>query len=198
MRWPGFVLAGGIAALFLIVSLRAVMQGGPPLGLAIRLVALNGVLALSVAAAMTPFLGGIRAVFGRSFLTVHHLFAVVGLAAVILHPALVAIRAGDLSVLVPSFASWTLFWTYGGRVALILIPIALAAVLLRKRYPASWRPFHMLMYAALLLVVVHANLIGTDFGDPVVRVVVNGAFVVVVGAFVAKRWRGRRKKVEGR
>lgn len=194
MRWPGFVLAGGLAALFLIVSLSAVMQGGPLLGLAIRLVALNGVLALSIAAAMTPFLGGIRAVFGRPFLAVHHLFAAVGLAAVVLHATLVAFRAGDPAFLLPSFASWTVFWTYGGRVALILIPIALAAVLLRKRYPASWRPFHMLMYAALLIVFVHANLIGTDLGDPVVRVVVNGAFVVVVGAFVVKRWRRRKKR----
>ncbi|QYZ78017.1 hypothetical protein E2N92_00520 [Methanofollis formosanus] len=192
MRWPGVALAGGITALFLIVSLRAVMQGGPPLGLAIRLVALNGVLALSIAAAMTPFLAGIRAVFGRPFLAVHHLFAAVGLVAALLHPALVAIGAGDLSVLVPSFASWTLFWTYGGRVALILILVALAAVFLRRRYPTSWRPFHMLMYAALFLIVVHANLIGTDLGDPVVRVVVNGAFVVVVGAFVVKRWRRRK------
>ncbi|MBP2144993.1 putative ferric reductase [Methanofollis sp. W23] len=195
MRWSGVALAGGIAALFIVVSLRAVMQGGPPLGLAIRLVALNGVLALSIAAAMTPFLAGIRAVFGRPFLAVHHLFATIGLAAAILHPALVAFRAGDLSVLLPSFASWTLFWTYGGRVALILIPIALAAVLLRRRYPDSWRPFHMLMYAALFLIVVHANLIGTDFGDPIVRVVVNGAFVGVLGGFVVKRW-GRRKKLD--
>lgn len=193
MRWPGVALAGGIAALFLIVSLRVVMQGGPLLGLAIRLVALNGVLALSVAAAMTPFLAGIRTVFGRPFLTVHHLFAVVGLGAVFLHPTLVTFRVGDLAVLIPSFASWTVFWTYGGRIALVLIPVALVAVLLRKRYPASWRPFHMLMYATLLLVVVHANLIGTDLSDPVVWIVVNGAFVVVIGAFVVKRWRRRKK-----
>ncbi|MDD4255046.1 MAG: hypothetical protein PHP59_06675, partial [Methanofollis sp.] len=188
MERRGAVLAGGIAALFLIVSVSVLLTGGEPLSLLVRLLALNGYLALALAASMSPFLREIRAVFGRPFLAVHHTLAAFGLAAVLLHPLSYALLTGSLAVLFPSTWTWVEFWTYAGRPALVLILVALTAVSLRKRYPAYWRPFHMLMYAALVLGLVHALLRGTDTTGPVVRAVLGGVFLVAMGAFVAKRW----------
>ncbi|WP_342676563.1 hypothetical protein [Methanofollis sp. UBA420] len=193
MERRGAVLAGGIAALFFIVSVSVLLAGGDPLSLLVRLLALNGYLALALAASMSPFLREIREVFGRPFLAVHHFLAAFGLAAILLHPLSYALLAGSLEVLLPSTWTWVEFWTYAGRPALVLILVALTAVSLRKRYTAHWRPFHMLMYAALLLGLVHALLRGTDTTAPVIRAVLGGIFVVVMGAFVLKRWQRREK-----
>ena len=194
MERQGAVLAGGIAALFCIVSASVLLAGGEPLSLLVRLLALNGYLALALAASMSPFLREIRVAFGRPFLTVHHALAAFGLAVILLHPLSYALMAGSLAVLLPSTWIWKEFWTYAGRPALVLIFIALIAVSLRRRIPAYWRPFHMLMYAALVMGLVHALLRGTDTTDPVVRVVLGGAFAVAMGAFVVKRWQ-RKKRV---
>jgi DMSO/TMAO reductase YedYZ heme-binding membrane subunit len=192
MERQGVVLAGGIATLFLLVSASTLLTGGDPISLLVRLLALNGYLALAITASMSPFLREIRAVFGRPFLAVHHTLAAFGLAAILLHPLSYALMAGNLAVLLPSTWTWGEFWTYAGRPALVLIFIALIAVSLRKRYPAHWRPFHMLMYAALALGLVHALLRGTDTTGPVVRAVLGGAFALVMGDFVLKR-RQRQK-----
>lgn len=193
MERLGVVLAAGIAALFCIVSASVLLTGGDPLYLLVRLLALNGYLALAIAASMSPFLSEIRAVFGRPFLAVHHTLAAFGLAAVILHPLSYALLAGSLAVLLPSAWTWGEFWVYAGRPALVLILIAVLAAALRRRIPAYWRPIHMLMYAALVLGLVHALLRGTNTAAPVVRAVLVGAFGVAMGAFVVKRWQRRKK-----
>lgn len=193
MEKRGLVLAAGVAALFCIVSASVLLAGGDPLHLLVRLLALNGYLALALAASMSPFLREIRAAFGRPFLAVHHTLAAFGLAAVILHPLSYALLAGSLAVLLPSAWTWIEFWVYAGRPALVLILVAVLAAVLRRRIPAHWRPVHMLMYAALFLGLVHALLRGTDTAAPVVRAVLVGAFGVALGAFVLKR-RQRREK----
>ncbi|WP_067051742.1 hypothetical protein [Methanofollis ethanolicus] len=194
MERLGVVLAGGIAALFCIVSASVLLAGGDPLSLLVRLLALNGYLALAIAASMSPFLREIREIFGRPFLAVHHTLAAFGLAAVFLHPLSYALLAGSLAVLLPSTWTGVEFWTYAGRPALVLILVAVLAAALRQRVPAYLRPVHMLMYAALVMGIVHALLIGTDTTAPVVRAVLGGIFVVAMGAFVAKRWQ-RKKRV---
>jgi hypothetical protein len=57
-----------------------------PLDLAIRLLALNGFLALSIAAILTPFIKEVTLFFKKSFLNIHHYFAVAGLLLITLHP----------------------------------------------------------------------------------------------------------------
>lgn len=193
MERRGAVLAGGIAALFLIVSASALLAGGEPLSFLVRLLALNGYLALAVAASMSPFLREIRAAFGKPFLTVHHTLAAFGLAVLLLHPLSYALQVGDPTVFIPSFASWGVFWAYAGRPALYLILVAALAAALRQRIPDYWRPVHMLMYAALVMGLVHALRIGTDTTGPVVRAVLGGAFALAMGAFVVKRWQRRKK-----
>ncbi|HDS63140.1 MAG TPA: hypothetical protein ENN52_03235, partial [Methanofollis liminatans] len=58
----GYLLAACMAALFVGVSAAAVMRGGAPISLAIRLFALNGFVGLAIAATMSPFLREIRQV----------------------------------------------------------------------------------------------------------------------------------------
>jgi len=187
MDLRGYLLAACMAALFVGVSAAAILRGGTPLLLAVRLFALNGFMALAIAASMSPFLREIRQVFGRPFIHVHHVLAAFGLTAILLHPVAVAVLAGDLSVFLPVFTSLWVFFALGGRFAFYLILIAVAAAVLRNRYPAAWRPVHMLMYAAIALGLVHATLIGSDLAYPLVRVILSALFVMVAAALLLKR-----------
>ncbi|KDE56101.1 hypothetical protein [Methanoculleus sp. MH98A] len=159
-----------------------------------RLAALWGFLALGIATLLTPFLREIMEVFGRSFLSVHHTFAAVGLLLPTLHPVTLAIGAMNPAVFIPVFSPWERFWALAGRPALYLLYIAFAGVLLRRSIPNYWRWVHGLMYVVLLFAVVHGNLIGTDFEDPIIWVLFNTLFALSVAAFVLKRWRMMQKK----
>ena len=107
-----------------------------PLDLAIRLFALNGFLALSIAAILTPFIKEVTLFFKKSFLNIHHYFAAAGLLLITLHPVAIVIQALNPALLLPDFGSFYLFLFYGGSVALIAIYAAFGAVLLRKKL---WR-----------------------------------------------------------
>jgi len=197
MDRKGYLLAACMAALFVGVSAAAVMRGGALPTLAVRLFALNGFVALALAASMSPFLREIRQIFGRPFIYVHHVFAAFGLISILLHPVAAAVTAGGLSVFLPVFTSLWVFLALGGRFAFYLILIAVAAAVLRNRYPAAWRPVHMLMYAAIALGLVHATLIGSDLAYPGIRAVLYALFVAVVAALLLKRWQ-RYLKSAGR
>jgi DMSO/TMAO reductase YedYZ heme-binding membrane subunit len=192
----GWLLALGIIALFTAVAAVSLL-GTPadPLSRLVRTAALLGLLALGLAALTTPFLTGIRKTFGRPFLKVHHLFAAGGLVLATLHPVLYAVQVADIAVFLPAFSSAYLFLALGGRFALILIYLAAAAVLLRRSIPKYWRIVHGLMYPALLLGVVHGNLIGTDFAHPFIFFVYNTLFVAVAAVFVTKRWQRGATKI---
>ena len=199
----GYIISAAILLLFLAVTVLALLPGVPadPLRLLVRLSALYGFLAISIAVIMTPFLLEIYQNFGRPFLSVHHLFAAFGLAAVTVHPVAFAFRIANPLVFLPTVNSWTGFWINAGRPALIVIYIALVAVLLRRRIPKYWRPIHALMVVALFFAVVHANLIGTDFEGIWIPLLFNALFIAVLAAFGLKRWRGlqmRRKQQKKR
>ena len=98
----------------------------------------------------------------------------------------------------PRFDSWAIFFQLGGRLAIYLIAIAALAALLRKRWRNGWRIVHMLNYIALLLGTVHAVLIGTDFGQPFLRLVPIAMAVLAVAVFVRKRIAQRRAKLRRR
>lgn len=191
----GLLLAAVILALYALVA--AVVLTTPyedPFRVIARLLALWGFLSLSIAVILTPFLREIMKVFGKPFLAVHHTFAAVGLLLPTLHPVTLAIRAMNPALFIPVFSSWERFWVNAGRSALYLLYIAFAAVLLRKYIPKYWRWVHGLMYVVLLFAVVHGNLIGTDFENPIIWALFNVLFVLVVAAFVLKRWRKMQKK----
>jgi DMSO/TMAO reductase YedYZ heme-binding membrane subunit len=171
-----------------------------PLDLAIRLFALNGFIALSVAAMMSPFLKEITLFLKKPFIKIHHYFAAVGLLLVTLHPVAAVIQSLNPSLFLPDLDSPYLFLFYGGSVALIAVYVAFGAVLLRKKFVAYWRPFHALMYLALFFGVVHANLAGVDLENDFLMVIYDALFLAVVAAFVLKRWqfyriRTKRKKL---
>ncbi len=167
---------------------------GDPFNVVARLLALWGFLSLGIATLLAPFLRYVLKVFGRSFLSVHHTFAAVGLLLPTLHPVTMAIRSLNPAIFTPAFSSWDRFWALAGRPALYILYIAFAGVLLRKYIPKYWRWVHGLMYVALLFAVVHGNLIGTDFQNPIIWVLFNTLFVLVVAAFVVRRWQRSQKK----
>ena len=102
MTRAGAVAAGAIVVVFLTVAvIVADLPNSTPVTLGIRLGALWGTLAMAIAALMSPFLAEIRRVFGAPFLRVHHVFAAFGLAAITLHPVLVAVRSSSLVVFLP-------------------------------------------------------------------------------------------------
>ena len=181
-------LYAGVAAVVLTAPY------GDPYIVVARLLALWGFLSLAIATLLTPFLREIANVFGRPFLAVHHTFAAVGLLLPTLHPVTLAISAMNLAVFIPVFSSWGRFWLLAGRPALYLLYIAFAGVLLRKYIPKYWRWVHGLMYVVLLFAIVHGNLLGTDFRNPIIWTLFNVLFALVVAAFVLKRWRRMRKK----
>ena len=86
------------------VSLCAFSVGNiDPLTLTIRLLALNGYIALSIAAIMTPFLKEITLFFKKSFVKVHHYFAAAGLLLITLHPIAVFTQTLDPTVFLAKF-----------------------------------------------------------------------------------------------
>ena len=164
-------------------------SSGDPLILSIRLLALNGYIALAVAAIMDPFIKQLTLLFKQPFLKIHHYFAAAGLVLITLHPIMVAIQTMYPTILLPNVQSVYLFFVYGGSVALIVLYVAFAGVLVRRKIVAYWRPVHMLMYLALFFGVVHANLLGQDLnGNLAIRIVYDALFAAVVFAFVLKRW----------
>lgn len=184
----GYLLAALITVLYAAVTASVLLTPSRPgLSTMIRLAALLGLLSLSIAAIMTPFLPDIYRLFGRPFLKVHHLFAAAGLIFATIHPVLFAIALIDITVFIPLFGSLYDFLATGGRVALIALWLAFLAVSFRAAIPKYWRPVHALMYLVILLAVVHGNLIGTDFTSPFIMVLFNSLAVLAIGAFIAKR-----------
>jgi hypothetical protein len=182
----GYALLGLIALVYAAVTALALSipyYYSGILGIIVRLAALYGFLMVATAVMMTPFLIPIARIFGRPFLRVHHAFAVGGVLLLTVHPISFAVLVMTPAVFIPNFQSWIDFWANAGRPAFILLYIAILGGLLRTRLK-QWRYFHSLMYVMLLFAIVHGNLIGTDFTNPGIRIVYNGAFAGVVIAFL--------------
>lgn len=191
----GWLFLFGILLLYILVTVLAFFTVYvDPLDFAIRLCALYGFMALAIASAMTPFLKEITLSFGRPFIRIHHLFAVFGLVFATLHPVFFAIQRMDLAVFIPRFDDWYTFWSLAGRPALYIIYIATIVAFLRMMIPKYWRYFHMLMYLILIFVIVHANLIGTDFQNLGILIIMNILFIIAFAAFFIKRYQTYQRK----
>src|SRR5512140_918359 len=139
----GLFFLFGLAVSLLAYSVMAT----DTITLTIRLLALNGYIAVSIAAIMTPFLKEITLFFKKSLVKVHHCFAAVGLLFLTLLPFTVLMQGlstnyVNLADFVPNFTSAYLFFFYGGSIALILVFAAFGAVLVRRKIPSYWRPLH--------------------------------------------------------
>lgn len=190
----GAVAAGAIVVVFLAVA--TVVAGLPnptPVTLGIRIAALWGLLAMGIAALMTPFLAEVRRAFGSPFLRVHHAFAGFGLAAITLHPVLVAVRSSSLLVFIPTLPFLDSYAINAGRVALPLIYVAVIGALVRARF-AEWRYFHLVIYLGFLFGLLHGTFMSQFFFENLfLTALFLGLGVAVVGAFVAKRWQRRKR-----
>lgn len=188
LKTTGVIFLLGIVALSIgILALALSSPFTSPLGLFVRLFALYGYLALSIATAMTPFLREVSQVFGRPFMKVHHTFAALGIAFSTAHPVAYAVQTMNIAVFLPSLESWTVFWALAGRPALLIMYVAVAGVFLRRRVQRYWRPVHALMYVVLFFGIVHASLLGTDFQSTAVKAVYSVLFAASMTAFVLKR-----------
>ena len=195
LKRAGVFFLLGIAVLAVIVAVLA-LPNAVDVDLtrsAVRFFGLYGYLFLSVTVLVTPFLREVTQAFGKTFLKVHHSFAVLGLVLITLHPVFNALEF-SLSVFVPRFDSWDIFWLFAGRPAFILIYVAVFAVSLRAKAPKYWRAFHALMYVVLLLGIAHANLIGNDFQNLGVMLIFNALFIASLAGFAFKRYRSYQLK----
>jgi predicted ferric reductase len=167
----GYILSGAILLLFAVVNALALSTpSDSPAGLAVRLCALNGYLALAIAAIMTPFLLPVARAFGRPFLRVHHSVSWFAIALITLHPVAIGIMRANPLVFIPSATAPLMINL--GRVALILLYIGLVGSLLRTRVK-QWRYLHVLMYLVLFIGIIHANSLGTDMEIVAIRAIYN-------------------------
>jgi DMSO/TMAO reductase YedYZ heme-binding membrane subunit len=193
----GWLFLLGVFGLYIIITAIALpITDTEPLSLVVRLCALYGFAALAISTAMTPFLKEITQAFGRPFLTIHHILAIFGLIFVTSHPVFFAISSVDILVFIPKFDSWLIFWELAGRPALYILYIAASAALFRRKAPKYWRHFHALTYIVLIFAIIHGNLIGTDFQNPILWIIFNVLFAIAIFAFILKRYQTyQRKKI---
>lgn len=188
MTSQGKVVLGGITVVFIIITIiKATIPAPTTYNFFIRLFALWGFTSMAIATIMTPFLREVTKNFGKPFLKVHHLFAFSGTALITLHPIVLAIERLSLTVFLPNFESWYLFWLLAGRPSLIILYIALLGILFRKKIKA-WRAIHALMYPMLLMGYVHGVMIGTDFQNVGILIIFTILFALAMVAFVLKRY----------
>ena len=182
------ILALVITWLFLPDALPEIAEGEVAHVLT-RLFGLYGFLFLSVATLTTPFLKEVTQAFGKPFLKVHHAFSIFGIAFITLHPVFNAVDRLSLSVFLPRFDSWELFWMFAGRPAFIILYVAVAAAMLRRNAPRYWRFLHALMYVVLFFGIVHANLQGEDFENLGIMLIFDALFLTSLATFTYTRYK---------
>ena len=199
LKKEGAILLLCISGLAVIITLLILPEALPeigeePLHVLTRLFALYGFLFVGVATLTTPFLREVTQAFGNSFLKVHHAFSILGFIFITLHPISNAFQEASLSVFLPSFDSWTSFWTLAGRPAFIIFYVALFAAFLQRNAPRYWRPFHALMYLVLFFGIVHANFAGEDFQNLGITIIFDTLFILTMAGFTFKRCRNYQMK----
>ncbi len=160
----------------------------------IRFGALFGFTSMFVATMMTPFAVELYKIFGKPFIKIHHVYSITGLLLVTLHPLIFAVSADNIAVFVPDFTSWYGFWSLGGRLALILIYLAIFGAILRKKLIKGWRIIHALNYVALFLAYIHGVLIGTDFQNIGILIVFTIMIILSFGVLGYKRYLVYKRK----
>jgi DMSO/TMAO reductase YedYZ heme-binding membrane subunit len=176
--------------ILVLIFLEPIKDG---LDFIIRFGALMGFTSMFVATIMTPFMVQLYKIFGKPFIKIHHLYSIAGLILITLHPVAFAISKLDITIFVPVFYPWYDFWSLGGRVALILIYLAVLGSLLRKKIK-NWRIIHILNYIALFLAYIHGVLIGTDFKTVGILIIFTAMLVLSFGVLIFKRYLSYKRK----
>lgn len=160
--------------------------------LGIRVTALVGFASLFVSVVMSGFFEEFKE-DGKKDLLFHHLFAVLGIVLITLHPVLLAVYKSDISVFLPKFDSWIVFWELAGRPALVILYMGFVGGFLLKAYKKSWRGLHMVVYIGLFFGLVHGYLIGTDFQNPFVTLIFALMFLISMFVLITKRFNQKNK-----
>lgn len=161
----------------------------------LRFCGLFGFLSLSLGAIMNLLRKEIRTTLGQPFIRVHHVFVITGIILITIHPVIFAFSLGDFTVFIPKTSSILAFFTNGGRVAIILIYVGFLAAVFRSALKGRWIQIHRIMYLALILGIIHANLLGQDFSDPVIKILYNAiAGIVIITGIIKMRHRHRLLK----
>lgn len=182
------------SAAAVVVLLQLLQPNATPIGWVIRVAALMGYFSIFGAIVTSAYLRQVVRWFGHPFIRIHHILSIVGLSLVTIHPLAVAWQALDLRVFVPVLDSWYAFFALGGRPAWYLLGIGALVALLRGTIGKHWRLLHTLNYLAFWLATVHGILIGTSVQNWAMRVVFGAMALIVLGVFVQKRARMRRRK----
>lgn len=188
-------LIGINLALFIVVFILFLQTPiSDPFYFFIRLGALFGFTAIFIATTMSPFMVQLYKIFGKPFIKQHHIYSIFGLIMITLHPVAFAISEMNIFVFIPVFYPWIRFLELGGRLALILIYIAVLAAIIRKKVQKYWRFFHILNYIALLLIYIHGLLIGTDFRNIGILIIFTIMLIISFGSFGLKRYQNYKRK----
>ncbi len=184
-----------LLAPYVIVSGIVISTGSEePAGLLIRLCGLCGFIALSTGAILTILRDEIRTTLGQPFIRVHHIFVLAGLLLITLHPVLIALRFQNAAIFIPTFSSVTAFFQNGGRVAILLIYTGFLAAVFQAALKGRWLTIHRIMYPALILGIIHANFVGQDLENPVIRWLCNLMAILVIATGVMKAVQRYRRK----
>ncbi len=162
----------------------------PALARVVRGAALFGYVMLFWVIVSSEYMRGMRKLFGRPFLKVHHFLMVIAWLLIVIHPLTVALRSNSLAVFVPIFSPFREFLVWAGRPALYLFALATLAARLRSSIKSTWKFIHWLNYLAFLLVFVHAWLLGTDVASGLLRVIWAAMAGIVLLVFLHKRLGG--------
>lgn len=189
-----FIIAATISLYVLILVLFLLTPFTDGFNFVIRFGALFGFTSMFIATMMTPFVVQLYKIFGKSFVKMHHIYSIAGLILITLHPVAFAIFRLDITVFLPDFSSWYGFWSLGGRLALLLIYIAVIGALLRKKFMKNWRYIHALNYVALFLAYVHGILIGSDFQNLGILIIFTIMIILSFSVLIFKRYLSFKRK----
>ncbi|TFF99420.1 MAG: hypothetical protein EU541_04925 [Promethearchaeota archaeon] len=191
----GFYFIGVIIALYVWIIILFLAKPIEPKDVFIQLSVLIGFTSLFLAAIITPFMKQVYQMFGTSFIKIHHLFSILGLTLITIHPISIAIIYTAPEVFIPKFDSWEIFWNLAGRPALYLLYVAVVAVIIRKYLPQkSWRILHGLIYVALVFGYFHGVLIGDDFENMWVMITFTAMMVLLFEVLIYKRYQKYKMK----
>jgi methionine sulfoxide reductase heme-binding subunit len=180
------VVVAALAALRVLVP----PSGGATLYIGLRIAALTGFVLVYLSILSSLFLRELVKALGQPFVKLHHFLSVAALVLVTLHPLGWAVYSGSARAILPSFASVATMQT--GPLIWLLLVFALAAALLRKKL-TKWRIVHWLTYLAFLGASFHAWIWGSNTQSLGMRIVIALMAASVVGAFIWKRLKMRKK-----
>ena len=192
-------LAAALALVLIILLPVIIISPTDVLNVLIRVCALSGTFCLTLAAISSAFVMQISKLTRRPFKQFHHILAISGVILITLHPLFFAWQMKSFDVFIPQLGSWPAFLSWGGRIGIILIYLALIGALLMRRIPRQWRYWHWLVYPSLLLGGIHALRMGQDIiTSTAAQILAWTILALTVIVFLYKRWHQRSPpKIKG-